>query len=149
MSQSPWQLPTQMPSHAAAASSSHAPTQEPMQSVQPIEQSLPAGPVLPPSAVPPVDELEGVLVLLAPGPSLVPSLAPDSVAGVVDASELESSLASSPQAAAINKPASIGMAERGIVRRGTAWRLEPQAPFWVTDVNVRATAAWSPSPPRA
>jgi len=139
--QVPLQLPTQVPSHTVAVTSSHAPTQEPVQSLQPIEQSLPTGPVLLPSAVPLVDALEALLVLLAPGPSVVSSLVPGSVEAAVEASELESSLASSLQAAVSNEPTSTGMTKRGIARRHTGWILESQGLFWVThDAGVTSAA---------
>lgn len=98
--QTPLQLPMQMPSQAPPGDKSHGPTQVPGQG-QPFEQSMPTGPVLLPSAVPAA--VDALLVLLAPGPPLVP--VPVSMT-VVEPASAESSFASSPQATASSNPAS-------------------------------------------
>ena len=108
----PSQLPKQMPSQLAPAEMSQGPTHVPSQG-QPFVQSMPTGPVLPPSAVPlavPEAVLDALLVLLAPGPLLPPdpSLAESVAAIVAEPESLESSFVSSPHATASSTATSRG-----------------------------------------
>lgn len=123
-SHAPSHCPMQTPPQDALAPSSHDPTQLPSQKHPCIVQSIPAGPVLPPSAVPsPVDAFDALLVLLAPGPSLVPG----PVEASLDPSELESSVSSSPHAATSSKPVSASTVDGARRRIAAGYTAAPRS----------------------